>query len=631
MLVKAAQPRDRAREEPMSTPVSTTPPDVTTPIGRPTPLVGRTFGEPRFHTDGDVAAVAFAADDTLFSVDEAGVLRHWAADGRLLRRAYLSDLETLWCFSPDAKRLASGNDDLLFWDVAAGTLVNRVAQPAWVTALAFSADGRVLASGHDDGTVRFWDAATQQPLGQIRAHPAAVSAIAFAPAGDRVATAGEDRAVCVWDVASHKKLADLVSHTDRIPALSWKADGSLLVSAGWDTSARVWDLSGPDPLMLLNSHSDQVVAAAFGPAGLLATADSDNEVRLWSDPATGTVAHVLHGHDAEVRALAFSPSGSRLASAGADRVIHVWDTATGKLVGGPSPTGRHSVAVLPAAGGGLRLASTGGPSFRLWDVATGAELPPTGDGPAYSVAGGPDGRWLVVGGTDHFTRLYDLTGGTPARRLEATKPPIGAVAVSPTGNYVSHTSPADGLVWLWNLATGDPDLILIEAADGCTLEGLAFLPDGERLAVGGIDYLSTGERTGAVCVWHLPSKEKRTVFDVGVYAVAADPSGRYLAGAGMDDTVYLWDLSTEEEVFALSGHGERINAVAFSPDGSYLVSGSDDQTVRVWDVLSGRLLVAREFDSPIQGLAFSPDGRWLFTANGNTTCHQVAVTRLLED
>src|SRR5436190_8315356 len=220
----------------MATPVTHTPDD-TAPI-RPLPLVHRVFGEPRFHTEGDVAAVAFAADGTLRSIDEAGVLQHWSADGKLLARHFLSDIETLWCFSPGAKLLASGNDDLILWNVAAGQLVNRLEQPSWVTAVAFDAGGKALATGHDDGTVRFWDAATQKFLGQITAcpKPVPVSAIAFAPRGDFVATAGEDRVVRVWDAFTHKLLSELTSHTDRIPALAWSLDGKLLVSAGWDTS-----------------------------------------------------------------------------------------------------------------------------------------------------------------------------------------------------------------------------------------------------------------------------------------------------------------------------------------------------------------------------------------------------------
>ena len=572
------------------------------------------------------------ADGTLWSVDEGGLLRHWTADGRVLQRSFLSDLETLWCFGPDGDFLASGNDDLLIWNTAEAQLLYRIPQPGWVSALAFSPDGRTVACGHDDGFVRLWDVRSQRQVGELASHSDAVSAIRFSAAGDRLATAGEDRVVQVWDAASHKLLATLKSHTDRIPALTWSPDGGLLVSAGWDTSARVWRPGvAAEPAMLLNSHADQVLCVAFSPeGGLLATADSDHDEYLWSDAVGGMVLHALRGHVDEVRALAFSRDGSILASAGADRVIHLWDTRGGKLLAGPNPTGKHALAVVPGAN--PLLASTGGPSLRVWAVASGEEVFPSGDGPAHSVAASDSGRWLAVGGFDHRTRLYDLNAPqSPPKMLEATKPPVGSLAFSPGGKLLVQTSPADGLAWLWKPEGTEAELILIEAADGCTLEAVAVHPDGNRVAVGGIDCLSTGERDGAVCIWDLTTKLKLSTFDTGVYALAFDPQGRFLAGAGLTDHVHVWDLAADTEVFALEGHQERINAVAFSPDGSYLLSGGDDQTVRIWDVLSGRVLIARELEATIQGLAFSADGRTLFTSNGNTTCFELDFRKLLED
>lgn len=613
----------------MSTPVSTPQADDSATI-RPSPIVLRVFGEPRFHTDGDIAAVAFSANGSVHSIDEAGLLQHWTLEGKLLSRHFLSDLETLWAFGPGATVIASGNDDLLLWDVASGQLLNRIEQDSWVTAIAFSTDGRIVASGHDNGRVRFWDVASYKYLGEIAAHPGAVSAIAFAPHGEFIATAGEDRVVRVWDEFTHKKVADLHSHTDRVPALAWSPDGTLLISAGWDTSARVWRPPQTDPVILLNSHADQVHTLAFSPDGrYLACADSDFDIYLWGDTVTAKVAHVLRGHVEEIRCLAFSPDGSKLASAGADRVIHIWDVREGKLLAGPNAKGRHSIAVIP--GPKPLLASTGGPSVRIWDIESGEDVPPTGLCAGYSVAASPNGQWFAVGGTDYFTQLWDVPESRLFASLEATKPPVGSLCFSADSTRLAHTSPVDGLVWVWKCDPPEPELILIEAADGCTLEGIAFHPNNNLVACGGIDYLSTGERDGAVCVWDLTTREKRFVLDQGVHALAFDPAGKYLAGAGLNDEVILWDIETQETVFELAGHQQTINALCFDPTGSYLVSGSDDMTVRVWDVLSGRLLVARELDSPVHALTFSPDGKHLFCGNANTTCYQIETKKMLED
>src|SRR5437667_11067482 len=127
-------------------------------------VVQRVFGEPRFHTAGDLLDLTFAPEGAVWSIDEPGLLRQWdPSTGQDVQQYVVSDLETLWVFSGDARLLVSASDDLTLWDVASGQVRSTVPQDSWVTTAAFGSakvragDAPLLATGHDDGKVRLWD------------------------------------------------------------------------------------------------------------------------------------------------------------------------------------------------------------------------------------------------------------------------------------------------------------------------------------------------------------------------------------------------------------------------------------------------------------------------------------------
>jgi WD40 repeat protein len=608
--------------------------------------VVRIFGDLRFHTDGDVVALAFDAAGILRSVEEPGVLRQWNLEtGRALASHFLSDLETLWQFSADARVLVSASDDLSLWDVASGQMLAAIPRPSWVSAVGLRSDMSHLATGHDDGVVRVWDTASRRQVHEFRGHDQPVGSLAFSPDGTRLASAAEDRLIHLWDLTAGKLLGTFKGHTDRIDALAWHPGGHMLVSAAWDRTAREWNVVTFEPIILLNTHDDQVTTLAFSRDGsLLACADSANSIHIW-DPVAGKERHILKEHGQEIHALAFSYDGQMLASGGADRVIRLWKPATGEMLAGPSRPVLPRTHLVVSPDDSRLFSTCGGANLTGWNTMSGEQIfpPPQASGgrqppvaQARVLAGSPDGKWLASGGDDNRVYLWNSLTGQLQATFEGQAGEVTALAFAPDSQILASASSREAQVWIWNVVTGQPVLVIPEAADACTVEALAFHPQGKILAAGGIDWLSTGGSDGAICLWDLDQKSPLATFNRGTVSLAFHPSGQKLASASLRESVCIWDLTQASDgqqppVVELTGHADAVTCVAYSPDGRWLVSGSDDRSVRIWNADTGECVSVQELETPIKGLCFSPDGRYLFTGNGNTTSCQLELQALLDD
>jgi hypothetical protein len=80
----------------------------------------------------------------------------------------------------------------------------------------------LVASGGGDGTIRLWDAATGQPIGEpLGGHEDSVYRVAFSPDGTTVAAANSSGVIHRWDVET----GETISETRlRKSAEQWRSD-----------------------------------------------------------------------------------------------------------------------------------------------------------------------------------------------------------------------------------------------------------------------------------------------------------------------------------------------------------------------------------------------------------------------
>ena len=517
-----------------------------------------------------------------------------------------------------------------------------------IGALAFAPDGRTLASGGDDRSVCLWDAATGKLERKLSGHERPVRAVVFGPDGSLLASA-TDSEVCVWSMAKGQLLCRLPGKVKGRVNPSFSADGKWLAVADRMSARVVEARTGKERCVIKGKGAVRNLALA--PDGSLLAVSDDNAVRLY-DLATGKKMHTYEGHEEDsAPVVAFAPDGKRLASADANGVIIVWETASDEALvsftvaeeraawelwfenGGKTLTvllndgrvSRHAAAdgkqleilgaeedkgrkPLALSADGKRLASAAGNVLHVRDLTTGKVAPDLGQPEQIAdVAWLPRGLALWTEKTDLL--FWDPAGAGAPRRLVGPEGDTFLPCVSADGRFVVTLTSAGGFRVL--SATTGKVVSEGQPPEGTPVIWAAFVPDGRGLVVGGEKGLFLFDaRTG---------RQRLSVSNAKApdFAAVLSADGRTLFTLAEPQDLCLWEVATGKERRRVPLDALP-SCLAVSPNSADLAAGEEGGEVRLYSL--GRGVIQHKLSGHkgmVCAIAFSPGGKLLATGGAD--------------
>jgi WD40 repeat protein/nucleoside phosphorylase len=307
----------------------------------------------------------------------------------------------------------------------------------------------------------------------------------------------------------------------------------------------------------------------------------------------GTLLCQYDVHASWVVVVAWEPDGTRIASAGGDGTVRIWEAETAESL----LTYRGHTGLLNK----MNIQAT-----------------------IYTVAWAPEGLRLVSAGDGSNVYVWNATTGQTLTLYQGHSgwlPNVYAAAWSPNGKHIASACSSIGIdktIHIWDAATGQR-LTRYDAHYGSmpnfSVLSVAWSPDGARIAA------TCGDKT--IRIWNTTTGKLISTYHFRsewVSHMVWAPDSHYIASAHSDHSAQVWDTIAGTNIVVYRGHNSSVRYVAWSSDGTSIATASNDRTVQVWEALTGNhIYTYRGHADVTTSVAWSPDGARIASASNDKT------------
>lgn len=282
--------------------------------------------------------------------------------------------------------------------------------------------------------------------------------------------------------------------------------------------------------------------------------------------------HTLQGHEGGCGAVHFEHNSEILVSGGNDRLVKIWDTNMGTMVG----------TLSGCLGSVLDLA-----------------LP-------------SDNNCVLGASSDHKLYLWEIHSRRIRHTLTGHTEKVSAVDISKLSNKKAISAAYDRTLKIWDLHKGYGITTIIchsNCNSGCLTTDATLICSGHM--DGNLRFWDT--RTGKLA-------NEIAAHAQGITSVSLSRSGQTVLTSGRDNVHNLFDVRSMEICATFKAQGHRVptywNRSCISADENYVAAGSADGVVLVWgrrknDVES----ILKGHASPVIACAWSDMGKPLATTD----------------